>query len=127
MSAIASVRPVSVPETRPALRLVRSPKTQRSLAPFILTMVFYLVAALGTTLYLNTVMAVTSYEIRDTRAALVELSETQQTLRAEVEALGSPDHLRAAASEIGMVPAPMTFIMNLEHGSITAVPEVAPK
>lgn len=108
---------------RPSLSVVRTPALRRSIAPFLTLLITILATAMGLTLMLNTQMAVTSYEIRDTRAHLVELTETAQTLKAEVETLGSPEYLRGAAGKIGMVPASTTFIMNLQAGTITALQE----
>lgn len=121
LATTARPRRASAPVERPALTVVRTPALSRSIAPFLVMLVAILATAMGLTLFLNTQMAVTSYEIRDTRAQLVELTETAQTLKAEVETLGSPDYLRQAAGRIGMVPASTRFIMNLEHGTITAL------
>ena len=117
----------SAPAARPTLFVVAGPRLSRSVVPFLLTLISVMAVAMGLTLYLNTQMAVTSYDIRDTRAELVELVETEQTLKAEVETLGSPEYLRKAAGKIGMEPAATTFIMNLEHESITELSEADDK
>lgn len=120
-------RPLSVGRggSAPTLQLVRGPAVSRPMGPYLLLLISIIFGAMAFCLMLNTQMAVTSYQIHDTRAQLVELKETQQTLKAEVEKLGSPEYLRQAAEEIGMTPPQTTYIMNLEHGTITEVPGAA--
>ncbi len=120
-------RPLSVGRgaAAPTLQLVRGPAVSRPVGPYLLLLISIIFGAMAFCLMLNTQMAVTSYKIHDTRAHLVELKETQQTLKTEVEQLGSPEYLRQAAEEIGMAPPHTTHIMNLEHGTITEVPGAA--
>ncbi|MDO5727660.1 MAG: hypothetical protein Q4Q03_07030 [Bowdeniella nasicola] len=110
--------------TRPQLQVIAGPVRGRSLLPFILLILIIIATGLGLSLYLNTQMSVTSYQIRDTQAELEELRDLEKTLKVTVDELGSPAHLRQAATKIGMEPAPATYMVSIEHHSITKVPEV---
>lgn len=126
MSVAASRRPrVSRQSaTTPQLQVVAGPMLGRSLVPFIAVILLIIGTGLGLSLFLNTQMSVTSYQIRDTQAELEQLRDLEKTLKVSVDELGSPAHLRQAATKIGMEPAPATYMVSLEHNTITKVPEV---
>lgn len=126
MSVAASRRPRVSRQaaTRPELQVVAGPVMGRALLPFIVMILLIIAMGLGLSLYLNTQMSVTSYQIRDTQAQLEELRDLEKTLKVSVDELGSPAHLRQAATKIGMEPAPATYMVSVEHNTITKVPEV---
>lgn len=126
MSVAASRHPRAsrLSATRPELQVVTGPVLGRSLLPFIVVILMIITTGLGLSLYLNTQMSVTSYQIRDTQAQLEQLRDLEKTLKVNVDELGSPAHLRQAASKIGMRPAPATYMVSVEHNTITKVPEV---
>lgn len=112
-------RPSRQPAWRPRLRIVRAPAQARSRLPFLLLCVAILGGAMLGALALNTSMATTAYTIRERQVELAQLTETEQVLAGQVEAMSSPTQLAEAASRLGMVPAEGLSYIRLEDGTIT--------
>jgi hypothetical protein len=125
MSAMPARAPSTPPARawRPRLHVVRNPAPARSLAPYLLLCAVILLGALVGALVLNTQMAVTAYEIHDSRRELNRLTESEASLRQEVEVAGSPAQLQRRATELGMVPAETVVFIDLAEGTILGTPE----
>ncbi|MFV0427494.1 MAG: hypothetical protein ACK5KU_10750 [Beutenbergiaceae bacterium] len=104
---------------RPRLRIVRAPAAARSRLPFLLLCLTILGGALLGALALNTAIATTGYEISQRQRDLAELSQREQQLSTEVNALASPARLSLAATRLGMVPAEGLRYIDLASGEIS--------
>ncbi|MGQ0625135.1 MAG: hypothetical protein ACT4PP_10880, partial [Sporichthyaceae bacterium] len=116
-------RPVA---PRPELRILTPRARRRGRAPFVLLVVFLLTAGLAALLGINTALAQGSFTAGALTAEAAELSDRSQALQARLERAATPDRLAAAASRIGMVPAPEIAYIGVGSGSVSSRPQAAP-
>lgn len=102
----------------PRLHVVRNPAPARSLVPYLVLCAAILLGSLVGALLLNTQMAVTAYEIHDSRRDLNRLVEAEASLRQQVEVAGSPAVLQQRATDLGMVPAETILFVDLSSGTV---------
>lgn len=107
MSAVAPLkRARPEPATRRGrhLRVVDEPTTRHTLA-YALGMILVLGGAIFGTVSLNALAAAASVEARELDARVADAERTYAQLVADVAALEDPARIRAAALELGLVPA----------------------
>ncbi|MDO5049653.1 MAG: hypothetical protein Q4D87_07205 [Actinomycetaceae bacterium] len=121
-SAAVKTRPIQSTrehaQTRPQLRVIESHAGPRAVFPVLMIVALVLLSVLAVNLFFTTQMAQMAYEIRDSRAELVRLTEETQTLRQELQVASSPSALQKAASEQGMVPAGQAGFIQLSTGKV---------
>ncbi|MCL2850131.1 MAG: hypothetical protein FWE61_08830 [Micrococcales bacterium] len=131
MSATAAARVAPARAPRPApleprLRLVRPPQHVRTRVPFVVTCMGVLITALVVMLLLNTATAQAAFETSRTQRQLTGLLQDNDELAATLDEKASPEHLAAAARELGMVPATGTGWIRLSDQTVAGVQEPAP-
>ncbi|MFV0254404.1 MAG: hypothetical protein ACK5H2_13840 [Beutenbergiaceae bacterium] len=118
--AAGSARRVTIRRRwRPRLRIVRAPSAARSRLPFLSLCLAILGGSLLGALALNTAIATTGYEISQRQRELAELTQMEQQLSTQVNALASPAQLALAAGDLGMVPAEGLSYIDLADGTIS--------
>ena len=105
-------------QSRPPLRVITSEAGPRAAFPVLAIVALVLIAVLAVNLFITTQMAQTAYEIRDSRAELVRLTEETQSLRQKLQVASSPAALQKAADAQGMVPAGQAGFIKLSEGSV---------
>jgi len=115
--------PAPVPRSassRATVSAMAAPEYSRSLVPFVAMCVAIVVASLVAVLLLNTTMTQRAYETRDLRAQLAQLDDQRSELQATIDQDASPQALAAAATGLGMVPAPRVGFVTIESGVVLA-------
>ena len=116
---------------RPPLALVpaRRPGAAAGAAlgrtPFVVVVVALLAAGLLGLLLLNAVLAQDAFRLHALKQDRRALSDTEQVLRREVEALRAPEALAARAGALGMVPAGPPAFLRLPDGVVLGAGDVA--
>ena len=110
--------PSAAPPRRDHLRAVGTPAQSRSLAPFAALCISVIVGALASVLLLNTAMAGGSYHAQEMRQQIADAHQQRATLLTELESASAPGDLAAAASELGMVPAPHIGFISLAAATV---------
>ncbi|MDO5034365.1 MAG: hypothetical protein Q4E01_03160 [Actinomycetaceae bacterium] len=120
MAVAAKTRPMQPARTlsTPPLRVIASETGPRAAFPVLAVVALVLLAVLAVNLLITTQMAQTAYEIRDSRAELVRLTEETQSLRQRLQVASSPSALKKAAESQGMVPAGQTGFIQLGEGRV---------
>ncbi len=118
----------SAPVRRVAARSAAAPGERR--APFVLLVVALLVGTTLGLLFLNTAIAVDSFEASRLRASNAELAQDVQYLQQQVVSNDTPAALAAAATAAGLVPAGSAAYLVIApdgsstlHGTVTPAPE----
>ena len=122
-AASAATRPATRPERlhaeTPDIRIIEGDaRKSRSLMPVTLLALVVVLAAIVTSMVLNTRMAQTSFKIREQQLILNELEAEAWTMQADLEEAASPAKLQEAAERNGMVPAGKTGFITLETGTV---------
>lgn len=101
-------------------RRVRAPR-----APFAVLVFLILGAGVVGLLMFNTHMQQSSFYATELQKQADDLTAQKQRLDMELEELRNPQHLAAAAKELGMVAPPVPLFVNLGDGSVEGTPTVA--
>ncbi len=117
------------PATRPELRIVRVPTTDRGRTLFIAGCLTLLIGGLLTLLLINTSLAQGSFRIHDLELVQRELADTEQALRQDLDQQSSPQRLAQRAQQLGMVPSDSTAFIPIPGGKVvgTSTPAARPK
>lgn len=128
MTATARVG-LRAPERRaaPRLRVVGGADTRSSGLPFAIVCVGLLVAGLITLLLLNTALARGSFTMGDLSSTSGQLTDTEMTLRSELQAQEAPASLAHRAVQQGMVPSASSAFIRLSDGKVLGVAKAASK
>lgn len=112
----------------PWLRVVATPAQARTRVPFVLLCMAVLAAALLGALLLNTSMAQGEYERQELQARLVEATQGEEQVLADLAHAESSDQLASAARALGMVPTTTGGYLRLADGVVlgSPAPAVAP-
>lgn len=136
MSTAAVTTPVPAPAPDPARRresagpvrrrtplaLVPNVSPVASPVPFIATVVSLLVGGLVGLLVLNTVLARDAFALHSLKVEARVLTDREQALQREVEALRSPQSLAAQAVGLGMVQGGPPAFLRLADGAVLGTP-----
>ncbi|WP_149362040.1 hypothetical protein [Lolliginicoccus suaedae] len=95
-------------------------RSQASRIPFVALIIAMLVAGLALTLLLSTQAAQQAYQISEQKLETKKLSETREALFRDVALGRSAPALAQAASELGMIPAPVpAYLTVAADGTVT--------
>jgi hypothetical protein len=97
-------RPSDAPTRRGHLRVVEEPARRHTLA-YALTIIAVLAGAVFGAVTLNALAAAAAVEARELEARVAESERVYAQLVADVAALEDPERIRAAALDLGLVPA----------------------
>lgn len=100
------------------LHAVSTPDQARSLAPFAITCIVVVLAAMAAVLLINTQMAKGAFERRDIKIEIAQLHQQQAALVSQLEGFSSPQYLASAADELGMVPASALGFISIEDSTV---------
>ena len=114
--------PVGPPRRRAPLTLVPSESEAAARAPFLAAVVSLLVGGLLGLLVLNTVLARDAFALHNLKVEDRVLTDREQGLQREVEALRSPQNLAAKATQMGMIQAGPPGFLRLADGAILGTP-----
>ena len=114
---------------RPRLRVVSgASRATSSSLPFLALVIMVLAGALVASMLLNAKMADTAYRMKEKQVELNVAEDHVETLRTQVQEASAPDALAARAKELGMVPAAVPGVIDVENGRLTeGAPAQAPK
>jgi len=117
--AAALLRPV--PRTSP-LRLVPQRRSSAARAPFVAAVVGLLAVGLLGLLALNTALAQDAFRLHTLDKGGKVLTDRQQVLERQVEALRAPAGLAGRAAGLGMVPGGPPAFLRLSDGAVLGSP-----
>jgi hypothetical protein len=132
MSAAPLERPVRVPSRTPQakqaprrtpLRLVQPRRSSAAKAPFVIVLVSLLVGGLLGLLLLNTLVAKESFALHDLSTQSKALTQQEQDLARQVQALQAPANLAGRATKLGMVPGGPPAFLRLSDGKVLGKPQ----
>jgi len=123
----AAARPLRTSAARPTRRPLQvvSAAPARGSGGFVALCVVLLFAGLVGVLLLNTTMAKGSFELQDLQNRAAALTDTQETLSHDIDAVSAPAELARAAMTLGMVPSPSVAFLRLSDGAILGRPTPA--
>jgi hypothetical protein len=107
------VRPAA-PKGRPDLQVVRDPRPRHTLA-YALVLILLVGAAVFGAVSMDALAAAASVEARTLDAEVRAAERDYSLLVAEVASLEDPGRIRAAALDLGMVPAGPARVLELER------------
>jgi hypothetical protein len=124
-------RPADRTPRRAPLQLVPTPRVDAPRAPFVAVLTSLLLLGLLGLLMLNTVLARDAFALHSLKSEVRALSDSEQALEREVEALRSPQAIAASAAALGMVQSGPPAFLRLSDGAVLgavdgAAPAVAP-
>ena len=123
-AAVARTGPRSAPRRSTAtprpLRVV-APQPAEGSALFVALCVALVLGGFVGVLLLNTAMAKGSYTMRELQHRSEELTDTQDDLRHDLDAVSGPGPLAREARALGMVPAASPAFLRLEDGEVLGV------
>ena len=114
--------PAGPPRRRAPLVLVPLENDSAARAPFIAAVVSLLVGGLLGLLVLNTVLARDAFALHSLKVEDRVLTDREQGLQREVEALRSPQSLSARATQMGMISAGPPSFLRLADGTVLGTP-----
>ena len=117
--AAALLRPV--PRTSP-LRLVPQRRSSAARAPFVAAVIGLLAIGLLGLLALNTALAQDAFRLHTLDKGGTMLTDRQQVLERQVEALRAPAGLAGRAADLGMVPGGPPAFLRLSDGAVLGSP-----
>lgn len=103
---------------RARLSVVPRRRTRAPKVPFVTLVSLLLLAGVVGLLLFNTSMQQASFTTTALQERAANLEAREQALRDEIEALRDPQHLGAAATRQGMVPACAPLFLNLGTGQV---------
>lgn len=121
MSAAPALRPQATSHTRSVKRMfsvVSAQPNQRKLTLPIIVMVCVLLLIISAPLFINTQLAMLSYDIHDNTVALNQLNEQNEALQVRLDEAASAERLRNVATKAGMVPAPTSGQITLKTNEV---------
>jgi hypothetical protein len=140
MGTAARTIPLRVPETTPVavprriLRLVPQRRSAAARTPFAVVLVVLLVGGLLGLLLLNMLVAQNSFALHDLAKNARTMTQQEQALAGQVDALQAPAQLASSAEHLGMVPGGPPVFLRLSDGKVLgtatkgeALPKPAPK
>jgi len=110
---------------RARLALVPVRRVDAPRAPFAVLVFLILGAGVVGLLMFNTQMQQDSFYATRLQQQADRLTAQQQSLQMELDGLRDPQHLAWAASQLGMVQAPVPAQINLLTGKVDGIPTVA--
>lgn len=102
-----------------------TPRAPTSRTPFVLLMVLLLGGGLLGLLLLNTALNQGSFEQSRLKKQNSRLSDEEQALRRELEAVSAPGELARKAEELGMVPGTTPVFLDPVTGQVYGSPKPA--
>lgn len=113
-------RPQQLPQTspRPQLQVIPGGVKNRFAAPVSVFVATLLVAALSLTMFINTQMAATSFQMHRDQITLSKLANERAALVSAVQEANSPKKLAARAREAGLVPSGKTGYITLKDAQV---------
>lgn len=118
------------PPAATGLRLVRVSPSRAARAPFVVLVLGLLAGGLVALLLLNTAVAEDSFRLHDLQQQGVVLTEREQELRRQVDALEAPAALARRAAALGMGPGGAPVFLRLPDGAVlgtVTTPSPVPK
>ena len=112
---------------RPRLSVVQGLAASRSTLPFLLGVVFILVAVLVSSMALNAAMADTAYRMQAAQVQLGVANDHVATLADQVQKASSPSSLTQAAQRLGMVPSGAPGVVDLTTSIVSGGTPAAEK
>lgn len=110
---------------RARLALVPARRVDAPRAPFAVLVFLILGAGVVGLLMFNTQMQQDSFYATRLQNQADRLTAQQEGLQMQLDGLRDPQHLAWAASQLGMVPAPVPAQINLLTGKVEGIPTVA--
>jgi cell division protein FtsL len=117
--------PAGVPARRRTPLSLVSPRPASRRVPFAVFSFGALVAALATVLVLNISVTSGQYELVTLRNQQTVLAQQNQALTQQVEDLGAPQNLAAAAAKLGMVASADFGVIDVDSMKATRAPKAA--
>lgn len=111
-------RPAPAPARAPHLRPVTTPEPSRSLTPFAVLCVSFILAAMAAVLMLNTELTRGAHDAALMRREIAQYQQQRVTLLTQLEAAAAPGGLAAAAQGLGMVPADRIGFVSLSDATV---------
>src|SRR3982751_3586875 len=124
-SPIRTSRPAPSALERARLALVPVRVANAPRAPFAVLVFLILGAGVVGLLMFNTQMQQDSFYATRLQNQADRLTAQQQSLQMDLDGLRDPQHLAWAASQLGMVQAPVPAQINLLTGKVEGIPTVA--
>jgi hypothetical protein avisC_00397 len=107
--------------------VVQGLAASRSTLPFLLGVVFILVAVLVSSMALNAAMADTAYRMQAAQVQLGVANDHVATLADQVQKASSPSSLTQAAQRLGMVPSGAPGVVDLTTSTVSGGTPAAEK
>ena len=111
---------------RPGLAVIDGFAGRRSVIPFALLVLAVLGVGLVALLLLNTALDRGAFEIQAAQKRQSDLTDQQQELQLQLNALSAPGPLASQAAALGMVPNPQPAFLNPGSGAVLGSPSPAP-
>ncbi|HEU5333184.1 MAG TPA: hypothetical protein VFU73_10475 [Actinocrinis sp.] len=111
---------------RPGLAVIDGFAGRRSVIPFAILVLAVLGAGLVGLLLLNTALDRGAFEIQAAQKRQSDLTDQQQQLQLQINALSAPGPLASQAAALGMVPNPQPVFLNPGDGAVLGSPSPAP-
>jgi len=111
--------------TRTPLALVPARATARRKAPFVIMCLVIVAAVVGAVLMMNVQVARTQYQLVALQGQQEDLTQSNQSLTAELNYRKAPQNLAAAATKLKMVPAGQPGTLDLAKHKVSGTATAA--
>jgi outer membrane murein-binding lipoprotein Lpp len=118
-------QPERIKRERPKLRLAPPPMAPGMRVPFVVMIVFLVIAGVVGILALNQKINENAWKLDRLHAQQAQLDRQEQNLNEEIAVKAAPGNLAAEARKLGLVPAGPPAFIRLPDGRIEGVPQPA--